>query len=215
MLHQQLILQTRKCWKTVQKAAADTPLYSLEVQNNKIKKSTSVKAGWFSKDNKNRYTNSELQQAADRHCSQEDQTEWIQTSPWRWRSGRSRPSDSAAPAGSAALPCQLRHKAADSQWGTSETSNLKVAERTSSLSVEALCGDGVDLVNEDDGGSVLLGQPKDVSDHAGAFTQILLNELGAHHADEGSCGQRRTLILKNLHTRFLLRNNWSGRGLNL
>lgn len=56
------------------------------------------------------------------------------------------------------------------------------------LSVESLRGDGVDLVDEDDGGRVLLGEAEDVAHHARALAQILLHELGADDADEGGRG---------------------------
>lgn len=38
------------------------------------------------------------------------------------------------------------------------------------LGIKALGGDGVDLVDKDDGGRVLTRQSKDVPDHARAFT---------------------------------------------
>ncbi len=53
------------------------------------------------------------------------------------------------------------------------------------LGVEPLRGDGVDLVDEDDGGRVLLGEAEDVAHHARALAEVLLHELGPHYADEG------------------------------
>ena len=55
---------------------------------------------------------------------------------------------------------------------------------TSSLCVKTLGSDGIDLIDEDDGGCVFLGQPEDVTHHAGALAQVLLHKLGAYHADE-------------------------------
>lgn len=52
------------------------------------------------------------------------------------------------------------------------------------LSIETLRGDGVDFVDEDDGRGVLASHAEDVADHAGAFTEIFLDELGPDHADE-------------------------------
>ena len=46
-------------------------------------------------------------------------------------------------------------------------------------------GNGVDLVNEDDGRSILAGKAKGVPDHARAFTEVLLDELGSDHTNEG------------------------------
>lgn len=57
---------------------------------------------------------------------------------------------------------------------------------TSSLSIKTLCCDGVNLIDEDDGRGIFLCQPEDVTHHPGAFTQILLNKLRAHHTDECS-----------------------------
>lgn len=48
---------------------------------------------------------------------------------------------------------------------------------TAGLGVEALGGDGINLVDEDDGRSVLLGQSEDVSYHPRALAQILLHKL--------------------------------------
>ena len=45
------------------------------------------------------------------------------------------------------------------------------------LRVETLRRDGVDLIDEDDSGRVLLRQPEDVPDHPGPLAQILLHEL--------------------------------------
>lgn len=45
------------------------------------------------------------------------------------------------------------------------------------LSVEALGGDGVDLVDKDDGGGIFAGQPEHVADHAGALIGWLVGWL--------------------------------------
>lgn len=55
---------------------------------------------------------------------------------------------------------------------------------TSSLCIKTLSGDGINLINEDDGRSVFLCQPEDVPHHTRTFTQILLDKLRAHHTDE-------------------------------
>jgi hypothetical protein len=39
------------------------------------------------------------------------------------------------------------------------------------------CGDGIDLVDENDGWRVLLGHAEHISHHARALSKILLNEL--------------------------------------
>ena len=44
------------------------------------------------------------------------------------------------------------------------------------------------LVDEDDGGLVLLGQPEHIAHHAGALAQVLLHKLGADDPDEGGGG---------------------------
>lgn len=62
--------------------------------------------------------------------------------------------------------------------------------RTSGLCIETLRCDGVDLVDEDDGGGVFFRQPEHVPHHTRTFPQILLNKLGADHADERRCRQR-------------------------
>lgn len=57
---------------------------------------------------------------------------------------------------------------------------------------------GVNLVNENDGGRVLLGYPEELSHQLGPVSQVLLDQLGAHHTQEGgrslvghSFGQQR------------------------
>lgn len=45
-----------------------------------------------------------------------------------------------------------------------------------------------DLIDEHDSRRILSGQPKHVSDHARALSQILLHELTAHHRNEGRGG---------------------------
>lgn len=66
------------------------------------------------------------------------------------------------------------------------TSMNKPQVLTSSLSIETLCCNSVNLIDEDDGRGVFLSQPEDVTHHPGAFTQILLDKLRAHDTDEGS-----------------------------
>mmetsp|Transcript_13562 Transcript_13562/g.13297 ORF Transcript_13562/g.13297 Transcript_13562/m.13297 type:complete len:330 (-) Transcript_13562:72-1061(-) len=56
------------------------------------------------------------------------------------------------------------------------------------IRIEPLRRNGVNLINEHDGGRVLFGQPEDISDHPGAFAEVLLDELAADHADEGGAG---------------------------
>ena len=56
------------------------------------------------------------------------------------------------------------------------------------LGVEPLGGYGIDFINEDDGGGVFSSEPKHVADHAGAFTEVFLDEFATYHADEGGGG---------------------------
>lgn len=56
-----------------------------------------------------------------------------------------------------------------------------------SLGIETLGGDGVNLIDENNGWRVLAGHTEDVADHARAFTKVLLHKLGAHDADEAGC----------------------------
>lgn len=49
--------------------------------------------------------------------------------------------------------------------------------------------DGIYLVNEDDGGGVLLGEPEHVPHHAGPLAQVFLDKLGSHHTDECGCNK--------------------------
>ena len=65
---------------------------------------------------------------------------------------------------------------------------------TASLCVEALGGDSVDLVDEDDRGRVLLGEAEHVAHHPRALAQVLLHELAAHHVDE----RRRRVVRHRL-----------------
>lgn len=44
---------------------------------------------------------------------------------------------------------------------------------------------GVDLINENDGGRVLLGYPEELSHQLGPVSQVLLDQLRAHHTQEG------------------------------
>ncbi|ELZ46275.1 hypothetical protein C465_12903 [Halorubrum distributum JCM 9100] len=52
------------------------------------------------------------------------------------------------------------------------------------LRVRPLRGDGVDLVDEEDGGLVLAGDLEEVPDQLGALADELVDELGAGHLDE-------------------------------
>ena len=47
--------------------------------------------------------------------------------------------------------------------------------------------DGIDLIDEDDGGGVFLGHPEQLSDQLRPIPQVLLDQLRAHHTQE-SCG---------------------------
>ena len=51
------------------------------------------------------------------------------------------------------------------------------------LGVESLGGDRVDLIDEDDGGGVLLGQAEDIPHHAGPLAEVLLDKLATHHPE--------------------------------
>ena len=55
---------------------------------------------------------------------------------------------------------------------------------SSCVSIVSLGGDGIDLINEDNRWRIFLCHPEDVSDHTGALTEILLDELGTDHADD-------------------------------
>ena len=50
------------------------------------------------------------------------------------------------------------------------------------------CADGVDLVDKNNGWSMLLGKAEQLADKLGAVTRVLLNELGAHNAEKGGGG---------------------------
>merc|ERR1719253_2488693 len=68
---------------------------------------------------------------------------------------------------------------------------LMVCSRSSlppPLAAAALPGHGVDLVDEDDAGRVLLGLAEDVADAGGADAHEHLDELGAGNRDEGDAG---------------------------
>merc|ERR1719430_453828 len=56
------------------------------------------------------------------------------------------------------------------------------------LRIKSLGCDRVDLVDEDDGGGVLLGEAEDVSHHARAFTKVLLHKLASNNPDEAGSG---------------------------
>jgi hypothetical protein len=56
------------------------------------------------------------------------------------------------------------------------------------LSIKSLSGNGINLINEDDGRGVLFGQTEHITHHAGTFTKILLHKLGANYTDEGGSG---------------------------
>mmetsp|Transcript_10758 Transcript_10758/g.33951 ORF Transcript_10758/g.33951 Transcript_10758/m.33951 type:complete len:292 (+) Transcript_10758:2279-3154(+) len=67
---------------------------------------------------------------------------------------------------------QLEHRALD----------LALAPRRRVIPLGA---DRVDLVNEDDGGSVLVGHAEELAHELGAIAEVLLNELRADHAQKG------------------------------
>lgn len=48
---------------------------------------------------------------------------------------------------------------------------------TPCLRIESFGGDGIDLIYEDDGRRILLGQAEHIPDHAWALTQVLLYKL--------------------------------------
>jgi len=58
----------------------------------------------------------------------------------------------------------------------------------SSLSIEALGGNGVDLVDEDDGGRVFARQAENVTHHPWTLPEILLDELRARGSGRGREG---------------------------
>lgn len=51
--------------------------------------------------------------------------------------------------------------------------------------VAPLSSDGVNLVDENDGGRVFFCHPEELSNQLGPVPQVLLDELGAHHTQEG------------------------------
>lgn len=81
----------------------------------------------------------------------------------------------------------------------------KVKYYTSSLCIKSLSGDGIYLVNEDDGRGIFLCQPEDVTHHTRALTQILLNKLRSHHTNERGWGQRDwTKMFFSIHCTYSL-----------
>lgn len=60
------------------------------------------------------------------------------------------------------------------------------ASLTPCLGIKSLGGDGINLIYEDDGRCVLLGQAEHIPDHAGALAQVLLYKLRAHDPDKRS-----------------------------
>jgi len=54
--------------------------------------------------------------------------------------------------------------------------------------IVSLCRDGVDLVDENDRGGVLLRHPENITYEAGSLTKEFLDKLRANHANDGSVG---------------------------
>lgn len=52
------------------------------------------------------------------------------------------------------------------------------------LAVVTLRADCVDLVDEDDGRGMVLGHAEQLAHELWAVSEVLLNQLGAHHAQE-------------------------------
>lgn len=48
-----------------------------------------------------------------------------------------------------------------------------------------LGSDGIDLIDEDDGRGVLLSHAEQLAHELGAIPQVLLDELGTNHSQEG------------------------------
>lgn len=65
-----------------------------------------------------------------------------------------------------------------------DTLNLPVG---TSLCIKPLRRNGINLINEDDGGSILSSQAEDISDHARTLTEILLYKFRPNNTDEGCC----------------------------
>mmetsp|Transcript_4465 Transcript_4465/g.10380 ORF Transcript_4465/g.10380 Transcript_4465/m.10380 type:complete len:347 (-) Transcript_4465:220-1260(-) len=57
-----------------------------------------------------------------------------------------------------------------------------------SLRIESLRSNRIHLINEHNARFVLPRQPEHISDHSRALSQVLLDEFGAHHTDEGGSG---------------------------
>ena len=60
--------------------------------------------------------------------------------------------------------------------------------RIAAAGLDSRRSDGVDLVHEDDGGRVLASHGEQLSDHPGSFSDVLLDQLGSGHPDEGAVG---------------------------
>ena len=58
--------------------------------------------------------------------------------------------------------------------------------QTSCLSIESFGGNGINLVNENDGRRILFGESEDVPHHPWSFSEVLLHKLWTNHPDEGS-----------------------------
>lgn len=63
-----------------------------------------------------------------------------------------------------------------------------------SLGVESLCGNSVDLVDEDDRWGILASHAEYIANHTGTFSQVLLYELGSYHSNEVGCRRVRNRL---------------------
>eukprot|EP00050_Salpingoeca_kvevrii_P006166 m.287788 g.287788 ORF g.287788 m.287788 type:complete len:445 (-) comp11847_c0_seq1:145-1479(-) len=70
---------------------------------------------------------------------------------------------------------QLQHGALD----------LAIAA-TTAAAVHAARADGINLIHKDDRGGLLTSHDEELADHAGALANVLLDQLGAGHANKGA-----------------------------
>mmetsp|Transcript_13011 Transcript_13011/g.21320 ORF Transcript_13011/g.21320 Transcript_13011/m.21320 type:complete len:381 (+) Transcript_13011:45-1187(+) len=57
-----------------------------------------------------------------------------------------------------------------------------------SLGIETFGGNGINFINKDNTGGVFSGETKDITNHAGSFSEVLLDEFRTDHGDEGGGG---------------------------
>jgi len=53
------------------------------------------------------------------------------------------------------------------------------------LGIKTFGGNGINFINKDDTGGIFSGETENITDHTGSFSEVLLDEFGTHHGDEG------------------------------